>query len=151
MRTQIERVAPTGSRVLITGASGAGKETVARLIHQGSKRADGPFVVVNCSTLPAERLEIELFGTDGETDGDALRVSGAFELAHGGTLLLKEVADLPLPLQSRLARVLQEQSYTRDGGKTRVEVDVRVLASTARDAAGRDRRRRASARSCSIA
>jgi two-component system nitrogen regulation response regulator NtrX len=132
VRGQIEKVAPTGSRVLIAGASGSGKETVARLIHQESKRADGPFVVVNCSAMPAERLEIELFGTDGETDGDALRVSGAFEMAHGGTLLLKEVADLPLPLQSRLARVLQEQSFARDGGKTKVEVDVRVLASTAR-------------------
>ncbi|MBY0324684.1 MAG: sigma-54 dependent transcriptional regulator [Reyranella sp.] len=132
VRGQIERVAPTGSRVLITGPSGAGKETVARLIHQGSKRADGPFVVVNCSALPAERLEIELFGTDGESGPDVLRVSGAFEMAHGGTLLLKEVADLPVPLQSRLARVLQEQSFTRDGGTTKVEVDVRVLASTAR-------------------
>ncbi len=132
VRAQIERVAPTGSRVLITGASGTGKETMARLIHQGSKRADGPFVVVNCSTLPAERLDIELFGTDGETEGDTLRVSGSFEMAHGGTLLLKEVGDLPLALQSRLARVLQEQSFVRDGGKTRVEVDVRVLASTAR-------------------
>lgn len=132
VRTQIERVAPTGSRVLITGASGAGKETMARLIHQGSKRADGPFVVVNCSTLPTERLDIELFGTDGEAEADTLRVSGAFEMAHGGTLLLKEVGDLPLALQSRLARVLQEQSFMRDGGKTRVEVDVRVLASTAR-------------------
>jgi two-component system, NtrC family, nitrogen regulation response regulator NtrX len=135
VRAQIERVAPTGSRVLVTGPSGVGKETVARLIHQGSKRAEGPFVVVNCSTLPSERLEIELFGTDGESDGDTLRVSGAFELAHGGTLLLKEVADLPLALQSRLARVLQEQSYTRDAGKTRVEVDVRVLASTAANSA----------------
>ena len=132
VRLQIERVAPTGSRVLITGASGAGKETMARLIHQGSKRADGPFVVVNCSTLPTERLDIELFGTDGEAEADTLRVSGAFEMAHGGTLLLKEVGDLPLALQSRLARVLQEQSFMRDGGKTRVEVDVRVLASTAR-------------------
>jgi len=133
MRSQLDRVAPTGSRVLITGPSGGGKETVARLIHQGSKRSDGPFVVVNCSALPAERLEIELFGTDGEsTAADALRVSGAFEMAHGGTLLLKEVADLPVPLQSRLARVLQEQSFTRDGGTTKVEVDVRVLASTAR-------------------
>ncbi|SJZ48546.1 two-component system, NtrC family, nitrogen regulation response regulator NtrX [Enhydrobacter aerosaccus] len=131
VRSQIDRVAPTGSRVLIAGPSGVGKETVARLIHQGSKRAEGPFVVVNCSTLPAERLEIELFGTDGETDQDTLRVSGAFELAHGGTLLLKEVADLPLGLQSRLARVLQEQSYLRDAGRTRVEVDVRVLASSA--------------------
>ena len=132
VRTQIEKVAPTGSRVLVTGPSGSGKETIARLIHQGSKRADGPFIVVNCSTLPAERLEIELFGTDGEIDGEALRVSGALELAHGGTLLLKEVGDLPLALQSRLARVLHEQSYTRDAGKTKVEVDVRVLASTAR-------------------
>jgi two-component system nitrogen regulation response regulator NtrX len=131
VRSLIERVAPTGSRVLVTGPSGVGKETVARLIHQGSKRVDGPFVVVNCSSLPSERLEIELFGTDGESDGDTLRVSGAFELAHGGTLLLKEVADLPMPLQGRLARVLQEQSYMRDAGKTRVEVDVRVLASTA--------------------
>ncbi|HEX9556929.1 MAG TPA: sigma-54 dependent transcriptional regulator [Reyranella sp.] len=132
VRTQIERVAPTGSRVLISGPSGTGKETVARLIHQGSKRADGHFVVVNCSALPAERLEIELFGTDGDSGADALRVTGAFEMAHGGTLLLKEVADLPLALQSRLARVLQEQSFTRDGGTTRVEVDVRVLASTGR-------------------
>ena len=132
VRAQIDRVAPTGSRVLITGPSGSGKETIAWLIHQGSKRADGPFVVVNCSTLPAERLDIELFGTDGDLDGDALRVSGAFELAHGGTLLLKEVADLPLALQGRLARVLHEQSYARDAGKTKVEVDVRVLASTTR-------------------
>ena len=132
VRNQIEKVAPTGSRVLITGTSGAGKETVARLIHQASKRADGPFVVVNCSALPAERLEIELFGTDGESGVDALRVTGAFEMAHGGTLLLKEVVDLPLPLQSRLARVLQEQAFTRDGGKTKVEVDVRVLASSGR-------------------
>ena len=133
VRTQIEKVAPTGSRVLVTGASGSGKETVARLIHQGSKRADGPFVVVNCSTLPAERLEIELFGTDGDTDAEALRVSGAFEMAHGGTLVLKEVAELPLALQGRLARVLHEQSYARDGGRTKVEIDVRVLATTARD------------------
>ena len=144
VRAQIEKTAPTGSRVLITGPSGTGKETVARLIHQGSKRADGPFVVVNCSALPAERLEIELFGTDDESGADKLHVSGAFELAHGGTLLLKEVADLPLALQSRLARVLQEQSYTRDAGKTRVEVDVRALASTSRNlqeeiAAGRMR------------
>src|SRR3954468_8562539 len=102
VRTQIERVAPTGSRVLIIGASGAGKETMARLIHQSSKRSEGPFVVVNCSTLPAERLDIELFGTEGETEGDTRRLSGACERAQGGTLLLKEVGALPLPLQSRL-------------------------------------------------
>jgi two-component system nitrogen regulation response regulator NtrX len=132
VRTQIERVAPTGSRVLISGPSGSGKETIARLIHQGSKRAEGPFVVVNCSALPAERLELELFGTDGDNGSEALHMSGAFELAHGGTLLLKEVADLPVALQSKLARVLQEQAYARDSGRTRVEVDVRVLASTGR-------------------
>jgi len=135
VRGSLDKVAPTGSRVLVTGPSGSGKETVARLIHKGSKRAEGPFIIVNCSTLPAERLEIELFGTEGETEGDALRVSGAFELAHGGTLLLKEVADLPMPLQSRLARVLHEQSYLRDAGRTRVEVDVRVLATTTRNLA----------------
>ncbi len=132
VRTQIEKVAPTGSRVLITGPSGSGKETTARLIHQSSKRADGPFVVVNCSTMPAERLELELFGTEGESDADTLRVSGAFEMAHGGTLLLKEVGDMPLNLQARLARLLQEQFYIRADGKTKVEVDVRVLATTCR-------------------
>jgi two-component system nitrogen regulation response regulator NtrX len=133
VRGLVDKVAPTGSRVLVTGPSGSGKETVARMIHKGSKRVEGPFVIVNCSTLPAERLDIELFGTEGEAEADALRVSGAFEMAHGGTLLLKEVADLPMPLQNRLARVLQEQSYMRDAGRTRVEVDVRVLATTARN------------------
>ena len=132
VRAQIEKVAPTGSRVLIAGPSGSGKETTARLIHQSSKRADGPFVVVNCSTMPAERLELELFGTEGESDADTLRVSGAFEMAHGGTLLLKEVGDMPLNLQARLARLLQEQFYIRADGKTKVEVDVRVLATTCR-------------------
>jgi two-component system nitrogen regulation response regulator NtrX len=132
-RNQIDKVAPTGSRVLITGPSGAGKEAVARLIHQGSKRADGPFVVVNCSAMPPERLELELFGTEDEPGSDALRVSGAFELAHGGTLLLKEVPDMPAPLQNRLARLLHEQFYMRGDGKTRVEVDVRVLATTSRN------------------
>ncbi len=132
VRTQIERVAPTGSRVLITGASGAGKETVARLIHQGSKRADGPFVVINCSTLPAERLELELFGTDGETDGDSLHVSGAFELAHGGTLVFKEVGDCRWRCKAGWRACCRNNPIPETRGKTRVEVDVRVLASTAR-------------------
>ena len=105
---------------------------MARLIHQGSKRADGPFVVVNCSALPAERLEIELFGTDeeGQAMRCACRAPSRWRMA--ARCSLKEVADLPLPLQSRLARVLQEQSFTRGGGTTKVEVDVRVLASTGR-------------------
>jgi two-component system nitrogen regulation response regulator NtrX len=132
VRSQIDKVAPTGSRVLIAGSSGAGKEAVARLIHQGSKRADGPFIIVNCSAMPPERLEIELFGTEDEPGAEALHVSGAFELAHSGTLLLKEVSDMPAALQNRLARLLQEQFYLRADGKTRVEVDVRVLASTSR-------------------
>ena len=142
VRAQIERVAPTGSRVLITGASGAGKETVARLIHQGSKRADGPFVVVNCSALPAERLEIELFGTDEEGAGDALRVSGAFEMAHGGTLLLKEVADLPLasaePAGARAAGAVvhaRRRDHQGRGRRARARLD-------RPGAAGRDRLRR---------
>ena len=134
VRAQIERVAPTGSRVLITGASGAGKETVARLIHQGSKRADGPFVVVNCSALPAERLEIELFGTD-ERGRQAMRCASRApsRWRMAARCCSRKSPTCRLPLQSRLARVLQEQSFTRGGGTTRVEVDVRVLASTGRE------------------
>src|SRR5207302_1429870 len=137
LRQQIERVAPTGSRVLITGPAGVGKEVVARLLHARSRRADGPFVALNCATMRPDRLEIELFGT--EAGGDELdqpRKIGTFEQAHGGMLLLDEVADMPLETQGKIVRVLQEQTFERVGGGNRVEVDVRVVASSNRDLAG---------------
>src|SRR5919201_3846382 len=132
LRQQIERVAPTGSRVLITGPPGSGKEVVGRLLHARSRRARAPFIPVNCATMRPERLEIELFGTETRIDG-APRKVGTFERAHGGTLFLDEVADMPLETQGKIVRVLQEQTFERVGGSSRVEVDVRVVASTNRD------------------
>jgi two-component system nitrogen regulation response regulator NtrX len=134
VRQALERVAPTSSRVLITGPAGAGKEVVARLLHQRSRRADGPFVVLNCAIMRPERVEIELFGTEAGAEGPGSPATiGTFEQAHGGTLLLDEISDLPLETQGKMVRVLQEQTFERVGGKTRVSVDVRVLASTNRD------------------
>jgi two-component system nitrogen regulation response regulator NtrX len=132
VRQQIERVAPTGSRVLVTGPAGSGKEVVARLLHARSRRARGPFVAVNCATMRPERLEIELFGTELRIDG-APRKIGTFERAHGGTLFLDEVADMPLETQGKIVRALQEQTFERVGGSSRVEVDVRVVASSNRE------------------
>ncbi|MBV9522909.1 MAG: sigma-54-dependent Fis family transcriptional regulator, partial [Alphaproteobacteria bacterium] len=134
LRQQIEKVAPTGSRVLITGPAGAGKEVVARLLHARSRRSNGPFVALNCATMRPDRLEMELFGT--EAGGEDPRKIGTFEQAHGGTLLLDEVADMPLETQGKIVRVLQEQTFERVGGGGRVEVDVRVVASSNRDLAG---------------
>ena len=145
LRAAIDRVAPTGSRVMITGAPGAGKETVARLVHAKSRRADGPFVALNCAILAPERFEAEVFGVEAGTDPHAApRRVGVLERAHGGTLLLDEISDMPLETQGKIARVLQEQSFERVGGGARVKVDIRVLASTAKDlgdeiAAGRFR------------
>jgi two-component system nitrogen regulation response regulator NtrX len=137
LRAGIERVAPTGSRVLISGAPGAGKETVARMIHAKSRRADGPFVALNCAILAPERFETELFGVEAGVDSHAApRRVGVLERAHGGTLLLDEVSDMPLETQGKFARVLQDQSFERVGGGARVKVDIRVLASTARDLPG---------------
>ena len=134
VRQAIERVAPTSSRVLISGLAGAGKEVVARLLHQQSRRADGPFVVLNCAIMRPERVEIELFGTEAGAEGPGSPATvGTFEQAHRGTLLLDEVSDLPLETQGKMVRVLQEQTFERVGGKTRVSVDVRVIASTNRD------------------
>ncbi|MGH7088054.1 MAG: sigma-54-dependent transcriptional regulator, partial [Stellaceae bacterium] len=117
LRAQIERVAPTGSRVLITGAPGVGKEVAARLVHQQSRRAKGPFVVLSCATMRPERFEIELFGAEAGFDhGDATRKVGTFEQAHGGTLFLDEVADMPLETQGKIVRALQEQTFERVGG-----------------------------------
>jgi two-component system nitrogen regulation response regulator NtrX len=131
LRQQIEKVAPTGSRVLITGPAGAGKEVIARMLHARSRRANGPIVALNCATMRPDRLEIELFGT--EAAGDEPRKVGTFEQAHGGTLLLDEVGDMPLETQGKIVRVLHEQTFERVGGGHRVEVDVRVVASSNRD------------------
>jgi two-component system nitrogen regulation response regulator NtrX len=134
LRQAIERVAPTGSRVLLSGPAGSGKEVAARMLHRRSKRATGPFVVVNCATMHPDRLEIELFGVERTSENvDAPGKVGFLEQAHGGTLLLDEVADMPLETQGKIVRALQEQTFERVGGKTRVEVDVRVIASTSKD------------------
>ena len=134
LRQGLLRVAPTGSRVLITGPAGAGKEVAARQLHQSSKRANGPFVVLNCATMHPERIEQELFGVEQGANGhDSVSKIGTFERAHGGTLLLDEVADMPLETQGKIVRVLQDQSFTRVGGSRSVEVDVRVIAATNRD------------------
>jgi two-component system nitrogen regulation response regulator NtrX len=130
MRQQIEKIAPTGSRVLITGAAGAGKEVVARLIHANSRRAGNAFVAINCATMAPERIEAELFG---EESADGPKKIGLFELAHNGTLFLDEVADMPLETQGKILRVLVEQTFTRLGGTTRVQVDARVVSSTTAD------------------
>lgn len=133
LRQTIERVAPTNARVMISGASGSGKELVARNIHSLSNRADGPFVALNAANITPERMEIELFGTEGESaDGDDRKV-GAMEEAHNGTLYIDEIADMPRDTQSKILRVLVDQKFERVGGNTKVEVDVRVLSSTAQN------------------
>jgi two-component system nitrogen regulation response regulator NtrX len=131
LRGAVEKVAPTNSRVLISGAAGSGKEVAARMLHARSRRADGPFVALNCATLNPARIEEELFGV--EPAGDAPRRAGTLERAHGGTLLLDEVADMPMETQGKIVRALQEQGFERIGGTTRVKVDVRVIATTNRD------------------
>src|ERR1700744_312376 len=131
IRQAIERVAPTGSRVLFTGPAGGGKEVVARHLHLASKRADGPFVVLNCAAMQPNSMESELFGVERAADG--VTKIGTFEQAHSGTLVLDEVADMPMETQGKIVRVLQEQTFERGGGSKRVEVDVRVMATTNRD------------------
>jgi two-component system nitrogen regulation response regulator NtrX len=134
VRGQIERVAPTGSRVLITGPAGSGKEVAARMIHARSRRAEGPFVVLNCATLSPGRFEEELFGIEAGNDPAAApRRAGVLERAHTGTLLLDEVSDMPMETQGKIVRALQDQTFERIGGSSRVKVDVRVLATTNRD------------------
>jgi two-component system nitrogen regulation response regulator NtrX len=134
LRQAVEKVAPTGSRVLITGPAGSGKEVIARMLHEGSRSASGPFVVVNCATMSPDRLEHELFGVEAGVGGaDAPRRIGFFEQAHGGTLLLDEVSDMPYETQGKILRVLQEQTFQRVGGTQRVSVEVRVIASSKKD------------------
>lgn len=130
VRATLKRVANTGSRVLVTGPAGAGKEVAARMLHAWSPRADSAFVIVNSARITPERFENELFGE--ESDGKLVR-PGLLEMADGGTLYLDEVADMPLSTQARILRVLTEQSFVRVGGSRQIGVDVRVVSSTSRD------------------
>lgn len=134
VRNIVDKVAPTGSRVLITGPAGCGKEVVARLLHSRSTRADGPFVVVNAASMAPERMEMELFGIEDRSgDPQSQRQTGLFERAHGGTLFIDEVADMPLETQGKILRVLVDQTFVRVGGSKSVEVDVRVISATSRE------------------
>jgi two-component system nitrogen regulation response regulator NtrX len=130
LRQLIDKIAPTGSRVLITGASGAGKEVVARLIHARSRRSGNAFVAINCATMEPDRIEAELFGVE---SADGPRKIGLFELAHNGTLYLDEVADMPMETQGKILRVLVDQTFTRVGGTQRVQVDARVISCSTGD------------------
>jgi two-component system nitrogen regulation response regulator NtrX len=129
VRATLKRVAPTGSRVLITGPAGVGKEIAARMIHNWSPRASAPFITVSAAMMSPERMEEELFGSENE----GVARPGLLEQAHGGTLFLDEIADMPLTTQAKMLRVLTDQSYTRVGGQRPVKVDVRVLSATSRD------------------
>ena len=133
LRQLLKKVAPGNSRVMISGPMGAGKELVARALHQLSLRADGKFVILPAATMAPERMEEELFGTE-DPSGGQKRV-GALEEAHGGTLFLDEVADMPIETQAKVLRVLVEQTFQRVGGSKRVKVDVRIVSSTSRDLA----------------
>jgi two-component system nitrogen regulation response regulator NtrX len=132
LRQTVDKVAPTNSRVLIVGPSGAGKELAARTIHALSARAAGPFVVINAAAITPERMEIELFGVE-QTNGGQSRKVGALEEAHGGTLFIDEIAEMPRETQNKILRVLVDQTFQRVGGGTKVEVDVRIVSSTSRD------------------
>ncbi|MEJ2689367.1 MAG: sigma-54 dependent transcriptional regulator, partial [Deltaproteobacteria bacterium] len=130
----IEKVAPTNSSVLITGESGTGKELVAKAIHINSQRKDGPFISVNCAALPANLLESELFGHEkGAFTGAVSLRKGRFELAHQGSFFLDEIGELPLNLQVKLLRILQEQTFERVGGSKSISVDVRIITATNKD------------------
>lgn len=133
IRQSLEKVAPSNSRVLITGPAGSGKEIAARSVHKMSKRSSGAFIVVNCATMTPETFEESLFGKETRLSDDTTSVQvGTFEAAHNGTLFLDEIADMPLETQGKIVRVLQEQNFNRVGGTTRVQVDVRVIAATTR-------------------
>src|SRR5213592_3767812 len=132
LRQTIEKVAPTNSRILIVGPSGAGKELAARAMHALSGRAEGPFVVINAAAMSPERMEPELFGIE-QSNGEHQRKAGALEEAHGGTLFIDEVGDMPRETQNKILRVLVDQTFQRSGGSTKVNVDVRIISSTARN------------------
>ncbi|MFO6029976.1 transcriptional regulator FleQ, partial [Pseudomonas aeruginosa] len=131
VRQMMQQVADTDASVLILGESGTGKEVVARNLHYHSKRREGPFVPVNCGAIPAELLESELFGHEkGAFTGAITSRAGRFELANGGTLFLDEIGDMPLPMQVKLLRVLQERTFERVGSNKTQNVDVRIIAAT---------------------
>lgn len=134
LRASIDRVAQTNSRVLITGPAGAGKELVARLLHERSSRAGGAFVAINAASIAPERMETEIFGEEG-ADGRPKKI-GVFEQAHMGTLFLDEVGDMPPETQSKILRVLVDQRFKRLNGANDVQVNVRVVSSTSRDLTG---------------
>lgn len=134
LRSAIERIAQTNSRVLISGPAGSGKELVARLLHEQSPRGAAPFVAINAASIAPERMESEIFGEEG-ADGRPHKI-GVFEQAHTGTLLFDEVGDMPIETQSKILRVLVDQRFRRLGGSTDVQVNVRVVSSTSRDLRG---------------
>lgn len=137
VRQMMQQVADTDASVLILGESGTGKEVVARNLHYHSKRREAPFVPVNCGAIPAELLESELFGHEkGAFTGAIAAQAGKFEQAEGGTLLLDEISEMPMALQAKLLRVLQEREVERVGGRKPISLDIRVLATTNRDLAG---------------
>jgi two-component system nitrogen regulation response regulator NtrX len=143
LRQTVDKVAPTNSRILIVGPPGAGKELTARAIHGQSARAEGPFVVINAAAMTPERMEVEMFGVE-QIDGAGERKIGALEEAHGGTLFIDEIADMPRETQNKILRVLVDQTFQRVGGGNKVSVDVRIISSTGRNieaeiAAGRFR------------
>src|SRR5215472_1527454 len=131
LRQTIERAAKANSRILIVGPSGAGKELAARTLHQHSTRSEGPFVVINAAAITPERMEEELFGVE-HANGEQRKV-GALEEAHGGTLFIDEISDMPRETQNKILRVLVDQTFQRAGGTTKVQVDVRIISSTARN------------------
>ncbi|WP_035568081.1 sigma-54-dependent transcriptional regulator [Hymenobacter sp. IS2118] len=134
VRKAIEKVAPTDARVLITGPNGAGKEMVARQLHELSNRAQGPMVEVNCAAIPSELIESELFGHEKGSFTSAVKQRiGKFEQADGGTLFLDEIGDMSLSAQAKVLRALQESKITRVGGEKEISVNVRVLAATNKD------------------
>lgn len=134
LKDLIHQVAKTKTTVLILGESGTGKELLARVLHQNSDRKDFPFVPVNCAAIPSELLESELFGHEkGSFTGAFVTRQGRFELAAGGTIFLDEIGDMPLAMQAKLLRVLQERSFERVGGSKTIKVDVRVIAATHKD------------------
>lgn len=134
MHQTIQKVGPTNSRVLITGPSGSGKEHIAKMLHEHSPRGEtGPFVVANCQTINVERFEEEFFGVEKSTIDDVIYSVGLLEQAHLGTLFLHEITEMPLEMQGRFVRMLQDSSFTRVNGCNKIEVDVRIVASSTRD------------------